>query len=211
MFDYSLMHWSGFLTAAVLLNIAPGPDNTFILARTASGGKRAGFAAMLGSWCGASVHVLMAAVGLSAMLAASASAFSVVKWLGAAYLIWLGIHALRSDGKWQTHAGPIRAQSAKRIFRQGVLVAALNPKVAVFFLAFLPQFVVPGAGPVAAQFLLHGSLIIVVAGLVDPVLILASDRLLRSLRDNPRFGRWLDRALGGLLISLGLKLASSKL
>jgi len=98
MFDYSLLHWTGFLAAAILLNLAPGPDIAFILGQTVRGGRRAGFAALFGIWTGAFGYVLMATAGLSAILATSATAFSMVKWAGAAYLIWLGIAALRSDG-----------------------------------------------------------------------------------------------------------------
>ncbi|MBL4748988.1 MAG: LysE family translocator [Amylibacter sp.] len=98
MFDYNILHWTTFLTAAVLLNLSPGPDIAFILGQTMRGGKRSGFAAMFGVWTGAFGHVLMAAAGLSVILATSAVAFSIVKWAGAAYLIWLGIAALRSGG-----------------------------------------------------------------------------------------------------------------
>ncbi len=211
MFDYSLLHWTTFLSAAVLLNLAPGPDIAFILGRTVSGGRRAGFAAMFGIWSGAFVHVLAAAIGLSAMIATSTIAFSAVKWLGAACLIWLGIQALRAGGGRLVGDTEKRADSFASIFRQGMLIAVLNPRVAIFFLAFLPQFVVAGAGPVPAQLFLHGSLIIVVAAFIEPLLVLAGDRLTTALRGRPRFGGRLDRVLGGMFIALGLKLATSKL
>lgn len=210
MFDYSLLHWTTFFGAAVLLNLSPGPDIAFILGRTAQGGRRAGFAAMFGISAGAFGHVLMAALGLSAVLVASATAFTAVKWIGAAYLIWLGVQALRSGGRRFVSGaagGPPPRPGA--VFRQGILIALLNPKVAVFFLAFLPQFVVPGAGPVPAQLLLHGMLIIAVAALVEPLLVVLAHRLMAGLRDNPTFGRWMDRTLGVLLVALGLKLALS--
>ncbi len=210
MFDYSLLHWTTFLTAAVLLNLSPGPDIAFILGRTAQGGLRSGFAAMFGIWAGAFGHVLMAAFGLSAILVASATAFTAVKWIGAAYLVWIGLQALRSGGGgFLSDRDPTPPAPPGRIFRQGVLVALLNPKVAVFFLAFLPQFVVPGAGPVPAQLFLHGILIIAVAGLVEPALVLMSHRLMAGLRRKPSLGRWMDRTLGALLIGLGVKLALS--
>ncbi|MCP3970554.1 MAG: LysE family translocator [Rhodobacteraceae bacterium] len=210
MFDYSLVHWTTFLTAAVVLNLAPGPDIAFILGQTARGGRRAGFFAMFGIWTGAFGHVLMAALGLSAVLATSATAFTMVKWVGAAYLIWLGIQALRSGGdKYVSGEGAGRASGSARIFRQGVLVALLNPKVAVFFLAFLPQFVVPGAGPVPAQLFLHGVLIIVVAALIEPPLVLLGERLIAGIKRRPSFGLWMDRVLGTMLVALGIKLALS--
>ncbi|KEA07402.1 LysE family translocator [Agrobacterium sp. SHOUNA12C] len=209
MFDYSLAHWIAFLSAATLLNLSPGPDIAFILGHTVRSGIRSGFAALFGIWSGACLHVLMAAAGLSAILAASAIAFSTIKWVGAAYLIWLGIQALRSkgEGAWIKETGKTLPWS--RIYRQGIFVSLLNPKVAIFFLAFLPQFVVEGAGPVWAQLLLHGSLIIVVAAFIEPPLILLGGRLTEALRRNRSVGLWLDRGLGALFVALGVRLAIS--
>jgi len=210
MFDYTLIHWLTFLTAAVLLNLSPGPDIAFILGQTAKGGSKAGFAAMFGIWTGAGAHVVLAAVGLSAILATSALAFSIVKWVGAGYLIWLGISALRSKGGGLVgEAGPRKSSNGK-IFRQGVLVCVLNPKVAIFFLAFLPQFIVDGAGPAWAQLVLHGSLIIVVAAFIEPPLVMLGAKLAETLRNNKKLGLWLDRGLGALFVSLGLRLAFSE-
>lgn len=207
MLDYSLAHWIGFFTAAVLLNISPGPDMAFILGHTMKSGTRAGFSAVFGIWTGACVHVLLAAFGLSAILAASAIAFSAVKWVGAIYLVWLGIQALRSKGE----GGFVRAAgetlSWRLIYRQGVLVSLLNPKVAVFFLAFLPQFVVEGAGPAWLQLAVHGGLIIVVAVFIEPPLILAGGRLAGLFKNNAKIGLWLDRGLGALFVALGVRLA----
>jgi threonine/homoserine/homoserine lactone efflux protein len=209
MFDYSLTHWVAFLSAAVLLNLSPGPDIAFILGHTMKSGKRAGFSALFGVWSGACLHVLMAALGLSAVLAASAAAFSAVKWIGAAYLVWLGIQALRASGG----GGLVKAAGEKmpvaKIYRQGILVSLLNPKVAIFFLAFLPQFVVEGAGPTWAQLMLHGGLIIAVAAFIEPPLILLGGRLADALRNNQRIGLWLDRGLGTLFVALGVRLALS--
>ena len=207
MFEYSILHWTSFLAAAIVLNLAPGPDIAFILGQTVRGGRRAGFAAMGGIWLGAFGHVLMAAAGLSVILAMSASMFLLVKWAGAAYLFYLGIKALLSDGSGFSGAPETIVPRAFLIFRQGIVVALLNPKVAVFFLAFLPQFVVAGAGPVWAQLFVHGILIIVVAGFIEPPLILAGDRLTGKLRHNPKFGLWLDRSLGVVLVGLGVRLA----
>ncbi|MDA8586068.1 LysE family translocator [Rhodobacteraceae bacterium] len=207
MFDYSMLHWTTFFSAAVLLNLSPGPDIAFILGQTVRGGRRAGFAAMAGIWTGALVHVGFAAVGLTAILASSAAAFSIVKWVGAAYLIYLGLSALRSKGGAFINDKVESSPSGLKVMRQGVLVSLLNPKVAIFFLAFLPQFVVPGMGPTWAQLALHGSLIIGVAALIEPPLVLLGARLTDSLPSTPVVGKWLDRVLGTLLISLGIKLA----
>lgn len=182
----------------------------FILSHTVKGGKKAGSAAMLGIWAGAFCHVLLTALGLTAIVAASATAFSVVKWVGVAYLLWLGIHALRSDGGSLLMEKRAKPESIGAVFRQGVLIDLLNPKVATFFLAFLPQFVVEGAGPVWAQLMLHGVLIIAVAALVEPPIILLSDRLTKRLRQSRSLRVWLDRVLGSVLVSLGIKLAMSE-
>ena len=193
MFAYDFAHWAAFLSAALLLNLAPGPDIAFILVGDCSS-----------SQC---KNVLLAALGLSAMLAISDTAFGLVQWLGAGYLVWLGIRALRDGGSTFVDAARGASQSAWPIFRQGVLVDLLNPKVAVFFLAFLPQFVVDGAGPVWAQLLMHGVLIIFVAALVEPPLILLGDRLVARLRGNRNLALYLDRSLGIILIALGVRLA----
>ena len=208
-FDYSLAHWVTFFTAAVLLNLSPGPDMAFILAQTAKRGVRSGFSAMFGIWTGAFVHVVFAALGLSAVLATSAVAFSTVKWVGAGYLIWLGIQALRSRGIQMVVTGQSSPKGLTKIFRQGVLVAVLNPKVAIFFLAFLPQFVEPGAGPVSAQLFIHGVLIIVVAAFIEPPLIVIGGKLTGYLSNNRKVSKWMDRGLGALFVWLGIKLATS--
>ncbi len=210
MFDYSLIHWSAFITAAILLNLSPGPDIAFILGQTIRNGKRAGFMAMFGIWTGAFIHVVLAAAGLSAILATSAMAFTIVKWVGAAYLVWLGWQALKSkEGSFVSSNG-VSNLSDRSIFLQGVLIDVLNPKVAIFFLAFLPQFVVEGAGPASAQLFLHGVLIIVVAALIEPIMVVTGSQLTDYLKNHPRLGVWIDRSLGTLFIALGIRLALSE-
>lgn len=209
MFDYTIGHWMTFLSAAVLLNISPGPDIAFILGQTLRNGRRQGFAAMFGIWTGAGLHVVMASVGLSAILATSALAFSIVKWLGAAYLIWLGVKMLLSRGDSFIPAGESSRPSGNSIYWQGVMVSALNPKVAIFFLAFLPQFVVEGAGSSGSQLFFHGSLIIVVAAFIEPPLVMAGSQLGDFLRVNRQIGLWMDRSLGALFVALGLRLATA--
>lgn len=210
LFAYDLNHWLTFLTAATLLNLAPGPDVGFILAHTVRGGRAAGFAAMVGIWTGALGHVLFAAVGLSAIIVASAEAYAVVKYAGAAYLLWLGFQALRSKGGLSVETVQAGAPPLRKVFAQGVFIDLLNPKVAIFFLAFLPQFVEPGAGAVPMQLMLHGLLIIAVAACIEPFFVLAGSGLTRRLRSNRRFGLWMDRTLGGFFAYLGLRLALSE-
>jgi threonine/homoserine/homoserine lactone efflux protein len=205
---YDLNHWIVFFTAALALNISPGPDIAYIVSNTVAQGKRHGFAASFGVCSGAIVHVLAAAFGLSAILAASALAFSVVKWVGAAYLIYLGIHALMTAGSGFTIDGTARkGRSTFAIFRQGFMIDVLNPKVAVFFMAFLPQFADPTMGHIPLQLMLHGALVIAVGLAVEAVIVLLAARFTEALRRNPRIGLWLDRALGTVLIGLGIRLA----
>ncbi|NKB36889.1 MAG: LysE family translocator [Gammaproteobacteria bacterium] len=210
MFDYTLAHWSTFLVAAILLNLSPGPDIAFILAQTARNGQRSGFAAMFGIWGGAFLHVLLATAGLSAILATSITAFTLVKCVGALYLVWLGIQSIKSNGASYSSDTDVKQSSNLEIFKQGVLVATLNPKVAIFFLAFLPQFVVEGAGPASAQLFLHGSLIIVISAFIEPPLVILGAKLTKYLSDNSQFAAWMDRGLGALFIGLGVRLAMSE-
>ena len=210
MFDYSIAHWAAFFLSALLLNLSPGPDMAYIVAQTAKNGKRAGFFAMFGIWSGAFVHVVFSVIGLSAVLATSATAFTIVKWAGAAYLIWLGFQALRSKGASLNSDTPISQVSDMTIFRQGILVSILNPKVAIFFLAFLPQFVVIGSGPESAQLLLHGVLIIFVAAFIEIPIVIVGSKLKNLVNNSPSIGKWMDRTLGTMFISLGIKLAFSE-
>lgn len=212
MFDYSLVHWLSFFTIALLLHLSPGPDMAFIVGQTIKGGRVKGFAAMGGIWMGATCHVLIAAFGLSAVLVTSATAFLMVKWIGAAYLIWLGIQAIRAKGSSLLSNEELSTESVVnnwQIFQQGLMVSLLNPKVAIFFMALLPQFVVEGAGPTSAQLLLHGLLVVLIAGVVEPPIIVLADRLTGGFRESRKFGLWMNRSLGCLLIGLGIKLASS--
>lgn len=208
LFDYSLAHWLTFFTAAILLTLSPGPDMAFILAQAAKRGRQVGFQAMYGIWTGAFFHVFLAAFGLSAILATSAAAFTFVKFAGAGYLIWLGVQSFRSQGPLSEAEMPTKASN--NVFRQGMLVAALNPKTAIFFLSFLPQFVVSGAGPVSAQLFLHGSLVIAVAIFIEPPIILAGVKLTDKINRNRQIGVWLNRGLGTLFVGLGLRLLTEE-
>ena len=207
MFDYTLAHWSTFLVAAVLLNLTPGPDITYVLAHTVSNGQRAGFAALFGVWSGLFLHVLFAALGLSAIIATSATAFLLVKWAGAIYLVWLGIQTFRSNSPSNGVEMSLLKSSSTKIYQQGVLVAVLNPKVAFFFLAFLPQFVEVGAGPESAQLFLHGFLILVVGAFIEPLVIILGAKLVRDLKQNSNFLAWMERGLGAVFIGLGIRIA----
>ncbi|ART63016.1 LysE family translocator [Kushneria marisflavi] len=203
-----ITYWGLFLGAALMINLTPGPDMFYLMARSASGGRREGLAAGAGLWCGAMVHVLAAALGLSAIVMASATAFTAVKLAGALYLFYLGVQAIRNAGQqFQPPAASTRrASDAWGAFRQGVLVDLLNPKTALFFMAFLPQFVRPEAGPVAAQLLLLGTLTVAVAVPIELAIILGAARLSNGLRRRQRLTKWMDQLLGTVFIGLGLRL-----
>lgn len=196
-----------FVVAAILMAVSPGPDSVYIVTRTVAQGRWVGFLSFWGIYCGATTHVLAAAFGLSAILATSALAFSVIKYVGAAYLIWLGIQALRSKGASLTPDGPVAMLSPWRVFGQGFLVNLLNPKMAIFFLAFLPQFVNPAVGSVFLQFLGLGATVIAVGVVWDAFLVLSADRIADRLRRSRRVSRWMDRAVGSVFVGLGLRLA----
>lgn len=196
-----------FVIAAVLLTVAPGPDAIYIVTRTLAQGWWSGFLSSWGIYCGAAIHVVAAALGLSAILASSALAFSVVKYVGAAYLLWLGIQALRSKGTGLSLDGALPILSPWRVFGQGVLVNLLNPKMSIFFLAFLPQFISPDRGPVFVQILALGATVIAIGIVWEAGLILCADRIAGRLRQSRRLTRWMDRAVGAVLVGLGIRLA----
>lgn len=197
-----------FIVAGLLLNITPGADMLYIAGRAGTQGFRAGALAALGIGAGCFVHILAAALGVSAILAASATAFTVVKLIGAAYLVYLGISLLRSTVRPQRQAAvALPLSTGSRIFWQGFLTNALNPKVALFFLAFLPQFIAVDAPakPLAMLFL---GLVFDVNGTLCNVLFawLAANAAHRFKR-NAAIGVWLNRTVGALFIYFGVKLA----
>jgi RhtB (resistance to homoserine/threonine) family protein len=197
-----------FALAALLVNLTPGPDMLFVVGNAAARGRRAGVMAALGVGAGCMVHIAMAAVGLSALLAASATAFTLVKWVGAAYLVWMGISMLRPQVSRPRR--PVEAASSSRVFWQGALTNALNPKVALFFLAFLPQFIESGTPNQGWAFVALGLLFNVGGTLVNVIAAWLASGLrdgLEARGNASRVGPWLQRAAGGLFVALGLKLA----
>lgn len=198
-----------FLLSGLLLNIAPGPDTAYIVGRSVQLGWRGGVAAALGISTGCLVHVFAAAAGLSALLMASAALFTAVKWIGAAYLCFLGITMLFSRPPApvvgaMAAAGPV---SLRQVFWQGALTDVLNPKVALFFLAFLPQFVVADSPHKAFAFLLLG-VIFIFNGTIWCLGVAAfAARAASRVRQSGRAVAWLNRALGGLFVFLGARIA----
>jgi threonine/homoserine/homoserine lactone efflux protein len=195
-----------FLLAAIALNLTPGPDTMYVLARSLGQGRWAGVVSALGIAAGCLVHITAAALGLSALLATSALAFTVVKWVGAIYLVWMGVGMLRSKAGPEPVEG-LAPASLWRIFRDGVVTNVLNPKVALFFLAFLPQFVDPSRGAPGLQFVLLGLMFDVTGTAWLVFLAGAAGAFGGWLRRNPRVAAWQKRVTGGVFVALGARLA----
>ena len=200
-----------FTVAAIILAITPGPGIAYVVARTVAGGRSEGLASCLGTGVGGMLHVLAAALGLSLIVAQSALAFNVVKYVGAAYLIYLGVRLLlRKDAALTMDAGEqVKSQGARRAFFEGIFVEALNVKTALFFLAFLPQFVAPGE-PLAPQLVLLGTICVVLNTLVDVVAVFAAVRLLKSDAARAARARLMTKVSGVTMLGLGAWLALAR-
>ncbi len=202
------MSFVAFLLTALVLAITPGPGIAYVVARTVAGGRTEGLASCLGTGLGGMFHVLAAALGLSLLVAQSALAFSLVKYLGAAYLVYLGVRMLvRKD----TVVGdsPVAAQGMRKAFLEGIVVEALNVKTALFFMAFLPQFVV-ATEPLVPQLVLLGSVCVVLNTLVDVAAVYGADRLLSSKVAQAGRARLLTRVSGVTMVGLGFALAFAR-
>jgi RhtB (resistance to homoserine/threonine) family protein len=197
-----------FVLSGLLLNIAPGPDTLYILSRTASQGWRGGAVAALGIGTGCWVHIFAAALGLSALLAASATAFTVLKWVGGAYLVWMGVSLLRTNAQAPEPGVHTARQRLRRVFAQGFATNALNPKVVLFFLAFLPQFIAPDAPHKALAFLFLGCVFNFNATLWNLFVAWSAARIARSVNDSRVMRAWINRTIGGVFIYLGVRLAA---
>jgi len=202
------MAFLAFLFAAVVLAITPGPGIAYVVARTVAGGRSEGLASCFGTGLGGLLHVLAAALGLSLLVAQSAIAFNIVKYIGAAYLIYLGVRLLMQ--KEQTFkATPVAAQGVRRALFEGVAVEALNVKTALFFLAFLPQFVSPGE-PLVPQLVLLGTVCVALNTLVDVIAVFAANRLLNSGVARATRARLMTRMSGVTMLGLGTYLALAR-
>ncbi|WP_019856200.1 LysE family translocator [Actinopolyspora mortivallis] len=202
--------WWIFLGAALLIAVAPGPGILYVLARSLRGGRVEGVRSALGTFLGAAVHVFAAAVGLSALLAASATAFTVVKFAGAAYLVYLGARTLRKLRTTPTTEQPTPPERQGSAVAQGLVTEVLNPKTAMFFLAFLPQFVHPERGSQSLAFLALGMAFVVLATTADLLVAVFAGTLGTWLAHNPRWQRRQHALSGVTLIGLGGALALGK-
>jgi threonine/homoserine/homoserine lactone efflux protein len=199
-----------FVLSGILLNISPGPDTAYIVGRRTQLGWKAGLTAALGIGTGVLVHVTAAALGITALLAASATAFNVVKLLGALYLLYIGTRML--FGRWngnreEKSIGILSTTNLARVFLQGLMTNVLNPKVALFFVAFLPQFIDSDAPSKIAAFVVLGAIFDLNGILWNILIAWVSARAATMVRNVGQFRRWIDRALGTLFIYLGIRLA----
>src|SRR6266700_4129076 len=197
-----------FVSAAVILAVTPGPGILYVLSRTLHGGRREGVLSALGTLVGGSGHVLAASLGLSAILMTSAAAFEVVRYAGASYLIYLGISMIRNRRARLT--GQSEGDRSQRNFMQGIATEILNPKTALFFLSFIPQFVVPAKGHMTLQFLILGAISISLNTAVDLIVVGFAAVIARRLAGIPNFIEKQRTASGVGMIGLGIYVAASK-
>lgn len=195
----------GFLTAAILITLSPGPDNMMVLGAGIAKGRARGIAFGLGCALGCLNHTLLAVIGVSALIAASPIAFTALKIAGGLYLIWMGFQALRSPGGAQVASG-VPDESARQLFFKGLLANAINPKVVLFFLSFLPQFVVASRGDANWQIASLGLIFTAQAAVLFGLLGYFSGAIGQWLNRTPRAGMWLDRIAGAIFVGLGLRL-----
>jgi threonine/homoserine/homoserine lactone efflux protein len=197
-----------FLLAALIIAAVPGPGIFYVAARTLSGGRKAGIASTLGTALGGLVHVIAGGVGVSAVILASAQLFTGLKLAGALYLIWLGVRTFREAG--HLPAAPTGPIGTERAFREGVVVEALNPKTAAFFLAFIPQFLEPAAGHPALQFMTLGLISVMLNTFADIIVVVAASRARAGLVRRPRLVVRLRQGSGLFMAGLGVSLALAR-
>lgn len=208
---FGIINFEAFLITGLILNITPGVDTIYILGRSISQGKKAGVLSALGISTGGLIHCLFAALGLSMILAKSAIAFMIVKYLGAAYLIYLGVVMLMSSNPKELELNKIEAlMNYREIYISGIFTNILNPKVALFFLAFLPQFINPEYAQSPIPFLLLGFIFLTTGTIWCLILALFASKLSSQIRKNYKVKSWLDKLTGSIFIALGIQLALSK-
>jgi threonine/homoserine/homoserine lactone efflux protein len=200
----------GFLLAAILLTASPGPDNLMVLGLGMSRGRRQGMVFGLGCALGCLSHTFLAVIGASAVIAASPAAFTALRIAGGLYLVWLGIGALRSKGGQSAASGKAAPQPLRRLFMKGLLANAINPKVVLFFLSLLPQFVIAANGNVPGQMLALGLTFTLQAAILFGLLGYFAGAVGAWLDRKPGAGKWLDRLAGTVFIALGVKLMVSR-
>lgn len=203
-----IIHFETFLIAGVLLNLTPGNDTIFILSKSIAQGKKAGIMSVLGIATGSLIHTTLAALGLSIIIARSIVVFTIVKYAGVAYLLYIGYKMIASRTKIDAnHSAQSNTVDLLKIYRDAVLTNVLNPKVAMFFIAFLPQFIDPSCHNSIIPFMLLGFTFTTTGTIWCLVLASFSSFIFFKLRNNPAFSFWLNRICGAVLIGLGIKMA----
>lgn len=205
-----IIHLETFILAVIIFALTPGVDTIYILNRTISQGWKAGIYSSLGILSGVFVHITLATLGLSLILAESALAFSIVKYLGAAYLCYLGITSLFAKKGMVTKSEAGKKDSMRRIYISGVVTNVFNPKVALFFLAFFPQFIEPNYKGIVNPFLSLGIIYILIDLLWCLLITFSASFFTKKVLDNPKIGLWMNRVSGLVYIALGIKIALSK-
>ncbi|GAA0859560.1 LysE family translocator [Aliiglaciecola litoralis] len=200
-----------FAVAATLLSLSPGPSNLYIMARTMSSGHTSGIAAASGMAIGSMLYVLATAFGLAAVFSLYPTSYIVLKLTGAAYLIYLGASAFWHEAESATTKPKLKSMSRKQVFNQSIVVELTNPKTALFFMAFLPQFADPAAGNLVLQLIILGLLYAVIAFSSDLLMVFMSHKLGRWLSTHPAFPVWQDRVSGSILIGLGTFIAMQEI
>lgn len=206
----SLPVLAAYTLAVVALTLTPGPDMTLFLGKTLAQSRAAGLAAFAGASTGCLIHTVMVALGLSALLAASATAFTVLKIVGAAYLLWLAVDSLRRGSAFATDGTPKPAQRLGRVYATGLGINLLNPKIIVFFVTFLPQFVSAGDPQAGAKLIFLGVAFVAIAAPICVALILSADRIAAWLRRSPRAIRAVDYLFAGVMGGFAVKLALAR-
>jgi RhtB (resistance to homoserine/threonine) family protein len=210
---FGITHFGFFVVAVFLLNVTPGPDTAYIVGRSVAQGRGAGLMSALGISAGCCVHSLACAFGLTALLAASATAFTVIKFVGALYLIYLGVRLVFARPAAAEAAGATRAtgapKSLRQLFLQGFWTNVLNPKVVLFFVSFFPQFVTTGSDHKALAFLTLGVVFVVMSMVWNSFVAWIAGSVTQRFSGKPGVKRWLDRGVGSAFVGLGIKLATA--
>lgn len=202
---WGIEHYWIFILSSILLNITPGSDTIYILSRSIFQGKKAGIMSVYGIVSGSLVHTLLAGLGLSLILMQSALAFNIVKWIGAAYLIWLGIRSIMARHESAQAMQAVESQSNRKVYLQGMMTNVLNPKVALFYLAFIPQFVSPEQTYGAIPFILLGLTFSTTGILWCMLLVVFSSKMAKRLQSS-RISLYMNKITGSIFILLGLNL-----
>lgn len=206
---FGIEHFALFLAATLALNLTPGPDMLYIASRSSAQGTIAGLVSSLGIGTGCLVHIVAAAFGLSALLMMSAVAFGVVKWVGVIYLIWLGIQLIRSGWRVEQQTS-LQKAGLRQIFLQGVLVNVFNPKVALFFIAFLPQFAHPASPSFIWEVLFLGLLFTFCGTLINACVAVLGGHFGNRVGQNPAWRRWQQSVAGAVIMAMGVGLGLSE-